>query len=112
MNVELKLNNDTIMAVNSLLKLVYDIKDVSQEKDMKIVLSIIYEVSDMFDKKVKSQIKKATLFDNKKLTKITLKFYQAWALHQTLEFLIRYCDNTFKQTLIQSMINRLDQKLK
>lgn len=112
MKVKIDMTNDTIMAVNSLLKNVYEVKEHSQEKDVKVVLSIIYDLADTFDVKVKTKIKNATLFDTKKKTKFNFKFHEAWALHEALKFLVHLSDTDYKKLLIEMLIGTLDQKLK
>ena len=110
MKVELKLSNDTIIAVNQLLCQVY-LLPASIDQQVKLMRSIIYDVADRFDKKVKTQIKKASLFDAKKRTKFTLQFHEAWALKEVLQSLYATLSNPYQQSLIQTVINTLDQKL-
>lgn len=110
MIVPLKLNNDTIIAVDALLKKIYELP-VSISKEENVYKSIGYELADKFDKKTKQHLRKASLFDQKKLTKFTLKFHEAWALHEILLELKIFSENDYKKMLIQTLINTLNQKL-
>ena len=76
MKIELKLNNDSIIAVNELLSYIYDMER-SNDKKVNVNLSIGYDLADKFDSKAKQLVKKATLFDTKKKHKITLKYHEA-----------------------------------
>ncbi|AUS06459.1 hypothetical protein [Pseudotamlana carrageenivorans] len=110
MKIELKLNNDALMAVNKLLQRTYELP-VSVNKVENVYKSIGFDLADTFDKKVKTKIKKADLFDQKKLVKFTLKFHEVWALHRILIDLMPLCDNKFLANHVQNVINKLDQKL-
>lgn len=110
MKVEIKITNDALMAVNSLLQGLYDMP-VSVNPLQNVYASIGYDLADMFDSKLKSKIKKADLFDHKKPVKFTFKFHEAWALIRILIDLKPYSDSAFKQQQIQTVIDKLDAKL-
>jgi hypothetical protein len=75
MNIEIRVRIETIFAINRLLQGVYE-AEVPMEVTQKIYRSMGFELADKFDKIQKSNIKKPTLFDYKKLHKITLKFHE------------------------------------
>lgn len=110
MKIELKLSNDSLIAINHLLKWLYESEN-SQDKKEKVFKSIGYDLSDKFDAKAKSLVKKATLFDSKKKIKFSLKFHEAWALEQILIDLKPHNPNDYQRNLIQKTINDLNQKL-
>jgi hypothetical protein len=110
MKIELRINNDTLLAVHKIIQKVYELP-VSVDKIENVYKTIGYDLADTFDKKVKTKIKKSDLFDQKKLTKFTFKFYEAWALHRILIELLPYAGNKFLANQIQNVINKLDQKL-
>lgn len=109
MKIELKMNNDTLMAIAKMLQGVYTMP-VSMDRREKVYRSISYDLADKFDAKYRTKIKKSDLFDQKKLTKFSLKFHEAFALQQILMDLIQEVDNDLNRTLAQKVINALDQK--
>ena len=110
MKKELKLNNDALIAVNKILQKIYELP-VSVDKIENVYKSIGYDLADAFDKKVKTKIKKADLFDQKKLVKFNFPFHEAWALHRILIELLPHAENKFSANQIQNIINKLDQKI-
>lgn len=111
MKVELKINIDTLVCVNNQLKRTYEYS-FPETLEQKLCKSIAYDVADRFDCKTKSQLKKNSLFEAKKLFKITLKYHEAWALKLILIEQITEVNNDYQKTLLQKVINNLDQKLK
>ncbi len=109
MIIKIKLNNDTLIAVNSLLKKVYELPP-SVDKRENIYKSIGYGLADKFEKKVKLIIRKASLFDQAKRTEMSLKFHESWALQEILTELKPTLENDYQKTLTQKLINILDQK--
>lgn len=110
MKIELRINNDALMAVNELLKKIYDLP-ISVDPIENVYRGIGFDLSDMFDKKARSKVKKANLFDQKKLIKFTLKFQEGWALHKLLINLKPYGENEFIRHQIQTVIDKLDPKV-
>lgn len=109
MKIELKLNFDTIMAVSQTINKVYEMP-VPLDERAKVYLSISYDLADKFGQKVRGQLKKQTLFDHKRLHKITLKFHEAWALKAILINFLVTVDQSYQNNLLQQVINILDQK--
>ncbi|CDF80598.1 hypothetical protein BN863_28860 [Formosa agariphila KMM 3901] len=110
MKIELKLSNDTLLATHAILQYVYVVSYGNKTLE-NVHKSIGFELADKFDKKVKTQKKKATLFDQKKKISVTLKYYEAWALKAIATDLIYTCSSDYSKNLVQSLINVLDQKL-
>lgn len=110
MKVELKLKIDTVFAINKLLQTVYDTKQPI-ELNQKIYRSIGFDIADKFDKLQKSNIKKATLFDNKKLHKVTLKIHEGWALYNIIVNLLPTVNNHQAQTALQVTADKIHQQL-
>lgn len=110
MKIELKLNNDTIIACDRILSGVYEVNFNANNKEQKLILSIIYEVADMFGTKCKLLKKKADLFNIKKKHKVTFKYHQAWALYSVLLELGKI-QNVYQQQIVDDLCRTLDQKL-
>lgn len=110
MKIELNFNNDTLVACNQLLQEIYNESQPTTEAG-KLVKSIALDVADKLDSKCKTIVKKASLFDNKKKHKITLKYHEAWGMYRSLIELNENTSNEFKRTVIQNVISVLNQKL-
>ena len=110
MKIELKLNNDTLMACNEILQPLYA-SGVPVEEAGKLVKSIALDVADKIDSKCKTLVKKATIFDQKKQHKITLKYHEAWGLYRTLCVQVEFVKNDYKETILRKLIGVLNQKL-
>lgn len=54
---------------------------VSLKREHKVIISICVDVADKFADKFKKISRSTTLFDDKKKYKVTLKFYEAHAIH-------------------------------
>ena len=111
MKIELKLSTDELVCINNQLQQSYGRRYDSVEI-YNVVHSIAQDLADRFDSKTKSIIKKANLFEAKKKTKISLKYYEAWALKAYLTASIVSIENDYQRTLSQKQINNLDQQLK
>ncbi|HIB37588.1 hypothetical protein [Mesonia sp.] len=111
MKIEIHLSIDKLIAVDELLQKVYELP-VSLDKRENVYKSIGYDLADTFNKKVKTQIKKANLFDEKR-KKITLKYHEAWALEEILKDLLEIYPptNDYKKILLRSITDKLNQKL-
>ncbi len=109
MKVELRLTADSIVAVNQLLQNIYELTATSKHE--KVYRSIGFELADKFDSKAKSLIKKTSLFDTKKKHKITLKFYEAWALEIILNNFKTLVSDHYSLFRVNLVIDDLNQKL-
>lgn len=112
MKIELKLSTDELVCINNQLLQSYGRRYDSVEIYNVIHSIIVQDLADRFDSKMKSIIKKVNLFEAKKKTKISLKYYEAWALKAYLTASIASVDNDYQRTLLQKQINNLDQQLK
>lgn len=109
MKIDLKLSNDMVMMIALQLRKIYEMpKSVNTHQN--VYKSIGFDLSDKFDVKAKALVKKSGLFETKK-AKVTLKFHEAWALEKILIDLKPIIQNEFQQTMTQSVINYLNQKL-
>ena len=109
MKVELKISTDTLMAANEILKKIYSLP-VSNDKRENIYKSIGFDLADKFDAKCKARIKKANLFDNKKV-KLTLAYHEAWALEAIIQDLLdQVINNEYQKALLRSLTNSINQK--
>ena len=109
MKIELKLTADQIFATAKLLELVYESKPV--DTNQKLMRSIAMDVADKFTSKQITLYSSQNLFDNKKKHKMTLKFYEAYALHSVIELLLHTVNDLLKRTILQKLLNELNQKL-
>jgi hypothetical protein len=110
MKLEIKIKIETIFAINRLLQGVYSAEAPSL-LTQKIYGSICFDLADKFDKLQKSNIKKATLFDNKKKHKVSLKFYEAWALHSIIINLLPTVNNPLSISLLQETADSIHKQL-
>ena len=69
MKVELKLNNDSIIAVNELLSYIYDMER-SNDKKVNVYRSIGYDLADKFDSKAKQLVKRPLCLIQKRSIKL------------------------------------------
>lgn len=110
MKVELKISTDALVAANKILKEIYNLP-VSTDKRENIYKSIGFDLADKFDKKCKTRIKKADLFDNKKV-KLTLAYHEAWALEAIIQDLLdQVIENGYQKSLLTSLTHTLNQKI-
>ena len=110
MNIEIQLSNDELVLINTQLQKVYATSKGSIAM-YNVIASICFGLADTFDKKTKNRIKKSSLFDSKKKTKITLKYHEAFALKFWLYGEEPSITNEYQKTLINKQIANLDQKL-
>jgi len=110
MKIDIKINNDELIATNNLLQKCYQDTDCLT-LEAKVFKSIGLQLADMFEKKCKKKIKDGDLFDQKKQIKIGLKFYEAWALKEIIRNFIHLSETTFQHHQIQRVINKLDKKI-
>jgi hypothetical protein len=109
MTIELKLSPDQIFAVANLMEKVYETNPIDVQQ--KIMRSIALDVADIYIKKQHSLYKKKSLFDVKKLHKITLKFHEAYALHNVIESMLYTVSDIYCNTILKKITATLHQKL-
>ena len=111
MKIEIHLNIDGLVAVNEALKELYEMEPPTDKRG-RVYLSIGLELSDKFDSKVKSELKKGVnLFNSKKKFKVGLKYHEAWALEGCLIELIGVLGGGYQSQLVQFAINQINQKI-
>ena len=111
MKVKLTTKTDTILALNRLLEMIWDLP-VSTDKRENVYKSIGYDLSEKIGLKAKNIIKKSELCKNKEIS-ISLKYHEAWALEQIVtELLENFTDvNEYRNSLVNSFKDALNQKL-
>ncbi len=110
MKVTFEFTEDQVIIINSLLKLPYQINfnSLTTTED-KIEYSICYELSDKFELKTRNIQKRNK--SNKKKIKITIKYYQAWAMKNFLIKEVNFLENHHKVITIENSIRILDKKV-
>ena len=109
MKIELKISPETIFAVNKTLRRVFEIAPSNNQRE-NVHKSIGFDLSEKFEKKTKSLIKKSDLFSSE-VKNFTIKYHEAWALEQIIRDLIRLEENQYHKVLLQKLINQLNEKL-
>ncbi|QSS96607.1 hypothetical protein [Psychroflexus sp. ALD_RP9] len=111
MKIKLQLKPDTIIALDRLLEMLWDLP-VSLDKRENVYKSIGYDLAEKFSSKAKSIIKKANLFETKTKA-ISLKYHEAWALEIIINELLEHFPdkNEYRKSLLTSLSNNLNQKL-
>ena len=110
MKIILQISNDGLMAVDSVLQQMYS-PNLPLTEMQKVYKSIGFDLADLFEKKRKIQIKKASLFTAKKKVKISLKYFEAWALKALLIDLIDLMQSAYHKQCAQNVLYKLDEKL-
>ena len=110
MVIELKITNDQLMVVNQMLQQLYMISPKASGEG-KVWLSIGLELADSFDTKAKKLIKSQTIFDVKKKKKVSLKYYQAYALERLLDIMIHQLRNPYEINCAQIVMAQLNHKI-
>lgn len=108
MKIELKINPDGIITLQSILQNVYSSEP--HTKLEKVVKCVLMDVVDKVENKAKDLQRKHSLFDAKKKVTLSLKYSQAFYL---VHFLLNLSpiENEFKKAQISKIISILDQKL-
>ena len=109
MKIVIHISLDTLMAANEILKEIYNLP-VSLDKRENVYKSIGFDLADKFDGKCKTQIKKANLFENKKI-KISLMYHEAWALEEIIQDLSDIVKNDYRKALLLNLTNIINQKI-
>lgn len=114
MTIKIKLSNDELLLVDTHLQRVYGGRFETVVL-VNVVRSIILQIAEKFNKKVKNRIKKANLFDSRKKNEISLNYHEAWAiklyLNNEYEGLDEYTQS-WERNVFLKLINNLDQQLK
>lgn len=108
MNIELKFSVAEVITISVLLDKYYEVPFNGLTVESKLEFSIGYVLSDIFQKKKRSLLKKQDLFNESKKIKITLKYHEAWGLKKILLDHGYLLNNHFQKTNVQGVINKLD----
>jgi hypothetical protein len=87
MKIKLTLSKDTVLTVYNMLNQLYNLP-VSNIQRENIYKSIGFDLADKFESKAKELKKNSNLLNQKNKVEMTLKFYQAWALHEIIHELL------------------------
>ena len=109
MNIQLKLTNESLTTITSLLLPIYNTKVV--ERRHKSMLSLCLDVVNKLDNKFRSIKVKTDLFSSKNRVTINLKFHEADALELLLLQEIKKVTNKDVARITQKVIDELNQKL-
>lgn len=109
MKIDIKITHANVFIIAATLQAVYNTKALTRRN--KSTLSMALEVTSKFDSKASSLKPQATLFDEKKKVKITLKYHEADILEILLLQQIKSVEDPYILQQIQSTINQLNQKL-
>lgn len=114
MKIQIKISDNELIAANKLLSTIYELYGYNYNqftKEQKLMMSFFVDLSEFFEKKYRAMLKKHSLFTQKKLISITLKYYEAWALHQLFIEAFSLAENAYQKHQIQRIINKLDKWL-
>lgn len=111
MKIKLQLKPDTIIALDKLLEMLWDLPE-SLDKRENVYKSIGFDLAEKFSSKAKNLIKKADLFNDKPKS-INLKYHEAWALEIIIKELLEHFPdpNPYRKALLNNLSNTLNQKL-
>lgn len=108
--IKINFTNDMAFSVNSILQNIYN-PTYTLGTNEKLVRSIGFELAEKFNKATDKLQKKANFFEVKKKTNITLKYFEAWALHQILIDLISLSNNDYEKLQVQKTLNILNSEI-
>ncbi len=108
MNTSLKLNNDTIIAVHKMLSNIHDIN--ATKPIQKVFKSIGFDLAVKFQKKYNQVTRRNDLFEQKKLTKLTFKDHELWAIYNISDVLINFTECSHERLQIQNLKDTIHQR--
>ncbi len=109
MKIQLKVNYDGIVAVSKLLEQVYYLQ--SPNKDIRMLQSICFEVSNKFTKAYRTALENNNIFNAQKKHLITLKYHEAYAVEMMIVMLINHVSDDLAKTKLNQIKDFLNQKL-
>lgn len=111
MKVKLTLSKDTILCIAMMLGRLYYLP-VSNIQRENIYKSIGFDLADMFESKARTLKKSANLLNTKQKAQVTLKFHEAWALHEIIQELLEITPlNEYDQNLISLLLQQIHPKI-
>lgn len=84
---------------------------INLKREAKVVVSIVFDISEKFEDKFRKLSKTLNLFDEKKKHKITLKFYQAHALTVLLHGIRTNEKDPYKWSMAENIYNLIEKQL-
>lgn len=109
MKIDLKISPDQLIATASILEGIDN--PIALSSNEKMLLSIAYDLVDKFSQKSTKTKRKTDLFSTRKKVTVSLKFHEAWALEKILIERKAVLVNDFSKSMVQTVINLLNQKL-
>lgn len=109
MKIDLKISPDQLIATASVLEDIDTARAMSSNE--KLLLSIAYDLKDKICQKSSKTKRKTDLFTTGKKVTVSLKFHEAWALEKILIERKSILQNDFTKSMVQTMINLLNQKM-
>lgn len=109
MKIDLKISPDQLIATASVLEDIDTARAISSNE--KLLLSIAYDLKDKICQKSSKTKRKTDLFTTGKKVTVSLKFHEAWALEKILIERKSILQNDFTKSMVQTMINLLNQKM-
>lgn len=109
MKIDLKISPDQLIATASVLEDIDTARAMSSNE--KLLLSIAYDLKDKICQKSSKTKRKSDLFTTGKKVTVSLKFHEAWALEKILIERKSILQNDFTKSMVQTMINLLNQKM-
>lgn len=111
MKVKLTLSKDTVICIANMLSRLYELP-VSNIQRENVYKSIGFDLADKFDTKARTLKKSADLLNAKKKAQVTLKFHEAWALHEIIHDLLEITPlNEYDQNLISLLLQQIHPKI-
>lgn len=108
--IKLQLSKPTILCVSGMLNKIYELP-VSNIQQENIYKSIGYDLAEKFHKKAITIKKTTSLKPGKNKSDVSLKYHEAWALHEILHDLLQIIPlDTYYQALISKLLITLHQK--
>lgn len=109
MKIKLKQNIDGIMALSKMCSNI--IETQSNDLDVKVVQSVINDVSKLVTKAYNNALENHNMFNVKKLYTITLKFHEAYAVHQSIIVLIETVNNPLAKSKLNQIKDFINRKM-
>lgn len=114
MKIELKLTPDHIAYLDKQFSSTVAINLAefkALEKDRRVMVSILIDVADKIAAKSVKLQRSHNLFEARKKHKVTIKYYEAWAVHLFLTGAINLETDPYRKSLALTIHGQIDPKL-
>ncbi|KIA86603.1 hypothetical protein [Flavobacterium sp. AED] len=111
MKIELKLTTDEINYLEGKCFLIQAMDFRNLDQQSKKTYTIMIDVLDKVTAKAKSINRRLDLFDQKKKSKITLKYHEAYILEAFIQGFFKAETDPYKINIARIIISQLNQKL-